>query len=347
MIFRKGRLSISFSLLILLILPISACQNSTSQNTASADRTPDQNQASHSTKAHSAQQCKQHELALQVLGSGGPIADDDRASSAYLLWHQGKSVALIDFGGGAFQRFGAAGGQLDDLEFIALSHLHTDHSAGLPALMKSAYFSKRTRPLSLFGPDDKHDENGNGQDQFPALPQYLESLFAPKQGAYRYLSGLLNEEDTDGLFLLNGNDVSAAEGKVSHLEVAGPVSLTAMGVHHGIVPALAFRLSVDGKDIVFAGDQSRFNPAMAEFSAGAQVLVAHMAIPQDAGNIAKRLHRTPQSWGELGSEAHVEQMVLSHWMQRSLRNQSENVEWVQKNFSGPVHIASDLDCIVL
>jgi len=30
-------------------------------------------------------------ISLQVLGSGGPIADDARASSAYLVWVDGKA----------------------------------------------------------------------------------------------------------------------------------------------------------------------------------------------------------------------------------------------------------------
>ena len=37
---------------------------------------------------------------LQILGSGGPIADDGRASSGYLVWVDGESRVLIDAGGG-------------------------------------------------------------------------------------------------------------------------------------------------------------------------------------------------------------------------------------------------------
>ncbi|MDH3622059.1 MAG: MBL fold metallo-hydrolase, partial [Gammaproteobacteria bacterium] len=67
------------------------------------------------------------EVALQVLGSGGPIADDGRASSAYLVWVDGRARVLIDAGGGSFLRFGEAGARFEDLDFVGLSHLHTDH----------------------------------------------------------------------------------------------------------------------------------------------------------------------------------------------------------------------------
>ena len=41
-------------------------------------------------------------VVLQVLGSGGPIADDGRASTAYVVWVDGESRLLVDMGGGRF-----------------------------------------------------------------------------------------------------------------------------------------------------------------------------------------------------------------------------------------------------
>ena len=75
-------------------------------------------------------------VSLQVLGSGGPIADDARASSSYLVWRAGKSRFLVDVGGGAFLCFAEAGASFTDLDLIAISHFHTDHAADLPALLK-------------------------------------------------------------------------------------------------------------------------------------------------------------------------------------------------------------------
>ncbi len=70
-------------------------------------------------------------VTLQVLGSGGPIADDARASTGYLIWVDGQARVLIDAGSGTFVRFGEAGAQFASLDHIALSHFHTDHSADL------------------------------------------------------------------------------------------------------------------------------------------------------------------------------------------------------------------------
>jgi hypothetical protein len=49
--------------------------------------------------------CRDTGLHLQVLGSGGPAAWDGRASSAYVLWVDGRSRVLVDAGGGSKNLF--------------------------------------------------------------------------------------------------------------------------------------------------------------------------------------------------------------------------------------------------
>ena len=66
----------------------------------------------------------QPKVILQVLGSGGPESGDMRASSGYLIWIDGKSRILIDFGGGASLRFEEVGARIQDLDLILLTHLH-------------------------------------------------------------------------------------------------------------------------------------------------------------------------------------------------------------------------------
>src|SRR5262245_45577366 len=79
--------------------------------------------------------CGADPLAVQVLGSGGPFATTNRASSSYVVWRAGRAVVLVDMGGGAFLRFGEAGARLEDLSLLAISHLHPDHVSDLPALL--------------------------------------------------------------------------------------------------------------------------------------------------------------------------------------------------------------------
>ena len=275
-------------------------------------------------------------VALQVLGSGGPIADDARASSAYLVWVDGKSRVLIDAGGGAFLRFGEAGASFAALDFIGISHLHTDHSADFPALLKSGNFSDRTRALAVAGPD--------ARAPFPGFDDYLASLLADG-GAYAYLGGYL--------------DGSAGLAELSIVEVAGdavrptPVfgdedsqlRIDAMHVPHGIVPALAFRVEVDGIRIVFASDQNGSDPGFVEFAKDADLLVMHLVIPEDATGVARRLHAPPSVIGTIARATGARQLVLSHLMARSLAGLDENLEIIGGRYAGRVVVADDLRCI--
>src|SRR5438445_13605082 len=59
-----------------------------------------------------AQSCAANPIAVQILGSGGPRVNRDRASSSYLLWIDAQARILVDMGGGAFLRFGQAQAKL-------------------------------------------------------------------------------------------------------------------------------------------------------------------------------------------------------------------------------------------
>lgn len=271
-------------------------------------------------------------VALQVLGSGGPIADDGRASSGYLVWIDGRARVLIDAGGGTFLRFGEAGASFDDLEFVGISHFHTDHSADLPALLKSGYFSRRSRSLAVAGP--------TGRGAFPGLRAYLDAMLG-EGGSYAYLGGYL--DGSGGLVPLE--IIETAGERAKRLKTVGALSVEALSVPHGIVPALAFRVRYGDRSIVFASDQNGGDPGFTEFAQGADVLVAHMAVGNDPDRIARRLHATPEVWGDIASSSESKHLILSHFMARSLRQLDAAVDAVEAVYAGTVTVAEDLVCI--
>lgn len=273
-------------------------------------------------------------VAIEVLGSGGPIPDDGRASSSYLVWVDGRARLLVDVGGGSFVRFGEAGARLEDLQAIAITHMHTDHSADLPALLKGGYFADRSEPLVIAGP--------TGNEQFPGLSDYLNALFGT-QGAYAYLGWLLDDDGKP--FHLVTDDVPAESRAAVSIAVPGELQLDAIGVNHGVVPALAYRLQLRDHKLVWSGDQNGDNPAFVDFARGADVLIMHHAVPEQAERIAARLHARPSEIGNVAASAKVHTLVLSHHMQRSLRQRAQSLELISSRFDGPVVFAEDLSCI--
>jgi ribonuclease BN (tRNA processing enzyme) len=285
-------------------------------------------------QAIAADTCPDDNIALQVLGSGGPIADDDRAASGYLIWHEGRARVLIDIGGGVFVRFGQSGARIEDLELLALTHLHTDHAADLPALLKGGYFSTRTAALPVSGP--------TGNQLMPSIGTFLKAMFSPEHGAFRYLSGFL--DGSDGLFEVQAVELDAQGREPVLVFENDHLRVTAVGVNHGPIPTLGYLFEIGGKRIAIGGDQNLARSAFVKLATGADIMVMPMAIPENAGPIARDLHATPSRIGKAAGRAQPARLVVSHLMQRSLRDLNANLAEVRRHYAGTLTVAEDLAC---
>lgn len=280
--------------------------------------------------------CRDVALGLQVLGSGGPEISDQRASTGYLVWRDGHARVLIDMGPGSLLRFEQSGARVEDLEVILLTHLHVDHSADLPALVKGAFFSERNMDLPVYGP--------TGNERFPATQAFVASLFNDNDGAFRYLGAYLTGEES---YRLLAQDIPV-KGKAPTTPIDDArFKLTAMPVHHGSIPALAWRIDIAGHSLVISGDMNGDNHTLEILAAGADVLVAHHAVPETAQGVERRLHMPPSVIGDIAATAKVKQLVLSHRMNRTLGREKESELIIRKKYSGPVTFADDGQCFVL
>ncbi len=115
-------------------------------------------------------QCQAQRIKIQVLGSGGPELNDGRASTSYLIWLDNKGVVLIDAGSGSSLNYEKTSARLNDLQVMAFSHFHVDHSADFAAYVKAFYFSHRNKPLSVLGPA--------GNDLMPSASEFS-NRFSP------------------------------------------------------------------------------------------------------------------------------------------------------------------------
>lgn len=280
-----------------------------------------------------AQTCGAHGIAVQVLGSGGPELQDKRASSSYLVWQDGRARVLVDAGGGSALRFGESGAPMSQLEVILFSHFHVDHSGDFAALIKSSWFEDRKRPLPVYGPE--------GNDFMPSTTEFVADFFGSKQGAYRYLSELL-EPAEDSSYKLQPHDV-AGRDKPTAVFRDTDLAAQAVRVVHGGVPALAWRVDIGGKQIVFSGDTNG-EGGLTQLAQNADLLIAHNAVPEGAVGVERRLHMPPSVIGQIAADAHVKRLVLSHRMLRTLGKEDQTRLEIRKRYAGPLDFANDLDC---
>ena len=271
----------------------------------------------------------QPKVSLQVLGSGGPESGDKRASSGYIVWIDGKSRVLVDFGGGTSLRFEEAGAKIEDLDVILLTHLHIDHTADLPALLKSSFFVNRTKNLPIYGPDHN--------DFMPSTQSFVERLFKNNKGAWEYMGDYL---DGSASFQIKAHTVKKTKN-VKTIYKNSRLSVQTISVHHGPIPAIAYRVNVGSKSITFSGDMNGDYHTLEKLAKKTNILVAHNAVPKGAKGVGAKLHMTPLTIGNIAKDAHVRSLVLSHRMLRTLGRESETKKEIAKNYKGSVKFAND------
>ena len=265
--------------------------------------------------------CGDTGVALQVLGSGGPRGAG-RASAGYIVWIDGVSRVMVDAGGGTFARFYEAGATFADLQLVALSHFHPDHSSEVPALLWP-----RGGTLRIAGP--------SGSAEFPSVDDFLGGLFGP-DGVFR----VLNDRVT-----LDTVTVNVAAAEPVDVLTEGRVRVRGLGVPHGPVPAVGYRVEVGEASIAFSSDQNGSNPAFTDFVRGVDVLVVHFAGSEESAGAVTNLHAKPSVWGQMAADAQVGTLVLSHVSAN--QDFEANLAHLRSRYVGPLTVAEDLLCVAV
>ncbi len=343
---------------ILGFLGLTGCQN------GSDDGSDDSSSTSQTVK-----QKVSSDLSVVVLGSGGPVATQTgRASAGYLILTDQKPRILMDLGGGSFQRLAATGYDLKDLDIILLSHLHIDHTADLSATLKTIYFHntrainaanaagttpppQRTAPVRIWGPSNANSgafPNNDTVKQYPATTEYLDGHYALPGGVERYLNVFATAIGA-GTFAYTGVDIDpdfTTYNEQTLLNEPDGLVVKAVGVNHGPVPAVAYRIEYKGKVVVYSGDTSSSGTNMENIADNADLLIYDTAI-MDAdfppNPVFYKLHTKPTRIGEVAKIANVKKLVLSHITPATDSRQDEVKALVAANYTGPVEVAEDLE----
>jgi ribonuclease BN (tRNA processing enzyme) len=279
-----------------------------------------------------AQACAGSPVSIQVLGSGGPFINRDRASTSYVLWVGTQARVLVDIGGGAFLRFGQSQAKLADLSLVAISHLHPDHVSDLPALLWLSNLGRQA-PLPIVGP--------SGNELVPAFPAFLSRLFDVKDGAFQVLGTTLAGPPAVGVgggVRLHPSVVDVTKTEPTTVLDAPGLTVTALSIPHGPVPTLAYRVQTPNGSVVFSSDQTGTSPGFVEFAKGADVLVMHLAI--GAGG-SSPLHASPAVVGRVAQEAGVGRLIVSHIGPFDLDPAIAELRTV---YTGPLTVGADMQC---
>ena len=269
-------------------------------------------------------------LELTILGSGGPRADG-RAASGNLVSIDGKPRLLVDAGSGIFTRLGELRTDLTNLDTILLTHLHIDHAADVPSVLKArAMLSNKPISFRIYGP--------GARGVYPATTRFISLLFDPG-GAFAYQKSFGAPEDISAFDL--PTDLDAPRREVIH---EGELRVSTIPTRHGDAPSSAYRVDYKGHAIAFSGD---IDPAglanLGLLAKDADVLVFNCAVLDPPGSPQELYsrHTPPALIGELAARAHVKRIVLTHIAPLVEKRLSEALKSVELNYHGVVTVAAD------
>lgn len=292
------------------------------------------------TAGHAAQEpdntpyCGDDGVWIQILGGGGPELDDGQTSASYVLFVDNKARLLVDPAPGSAAAFDKSGAGFADLEAVVFTSLQADHASDFPAYVAGSYFTNRKQPLAVLGPD--------GDNVYPDTVTFIQRLIGPR-GAFPYLADILTADSVAG-YTLEPRNVPASGRERRGTFGSDTVRLSAIPVHHGPVPALAWRADIGDQSVVFTGDFNNQKNVVPAFAKGADALVVDHSVREGARGTSADLHVTPTQIGRIAAQADVRMVILGHRMNRTRGVESLSRQAIEKHYDGSLIFANDLEC---
>ena len=290
-------------------------------------------------------------LVITLGTAGGPRPRVDRAQSANLVVVNGKPY-LVDVGENVVRRLTQAGVNILGVDQVFITHGHSDHTLGLPALLATQWEFQRRKPIEIIGPP------GTSKLVADAL------IFLSSNSAIRFAEGFPSPIDNivkvsdamPGIVFQDENvTVHAVENTHFHFPEGSPA--------FGRFKSYSYRFSTSDRSIVFTGDTGP-SPEVTALAKGADLLVSEvMPVEQlvelykkngtwqakspeeQAGWLRHQMeeHLSPEAVGQLAVDAGVKKVVLTHLVPiESEQGYKDVAERVARIFHGPVLIAKDL-----
>jgi len=271
---------------------------------------------------------------LVLLGTGTPNAEPGRYGSALAVVVNGVPY-LVDAGAGIVHRAneahqnGVRGLAMGGLSTVFLTHLHSDHTVGLPDLIFTPWVLGREAPLRVFGPEGTTE-----------MVDHLSLAY--RRDVEVRLEGLEPANSTG--YRAMGNDVGPGL-----IFVDDNVRVTAFEVLHGDWPhAFGYRIETPDRVIVVSGDTSP-TQAIVEQCRGCDILV-HEVYSQ-AGwerrssewrRYHEAFHTSGPALGRIAAQANPKLLVLTHQLLWGATPEELMAE-VQAFFPGTIVYGNDLD----
>lgn len=273
---------------------------------------------------------------LVLLGTGTPNAEPDRCGPAVALVVD-ETPYLVDCGPNVVRRAaaahqaGIAGLDPPKMDLLFLTHLHSDHTAGLPDLILTPWVLEREVPLQVYGPPGTQSLVDHILLAYQAdIQERLEGLEPANPTGWR----VVVQEIEPGLAYDDGN-----------------VAVIALEANHGSWPALSYRFTTRDRVVLVSGDTAPY-PGMAAAYAGADLLLHE--VYSEAGlrtrppawqRYHRAVHTSSAELARVAASCHPDLLILYHQLTWGESDDSLQDE-IREIYQGPLASGHDLAAFV-
>jgi ribonuclease Z len=244
----------------------------------------------------------QSNIKVTLLGTGAPVPSIERFGPAILVEAGGQKL-LFDCGRGAAQRLWQLKIPVGKIDWLFLTHLHSDHVVGIPDLWLTGWipaaYGRRDHPFRVIGPGGTKD-----------MMQNLVKAFSWDI----YTRSKENNKVDSGI------DVIATDIKEGFVWEKDGVKVTPFTVRHAdfIDSALGYRIDYAGHSVILSGD-TRYSENLVRYGKGADVVVHEVAAANEQSmqksaliNQILGFHSSPEDAGKVFAQIKPKLAVYSH-----------------------------------
>ncbi len=274
---------------------------------------------------------------IVFLGTGTPFPDPQRAGPSLAIVVNGASY-IVDAGPGIVRRArqaamsGVAALKQPNLKRVFITHLHSDHTLGLPDLMYTPWVIHRLDPLEVYGPPG-----------IAAMVHHIQEAY--KEDNDIRINGLERQDTT-------GNVINAHEVTGGIIYKDKNVTVTAFPVPHGSWKySFGYKFQTADRTIVVSGD-TRPSDNVSSACNGCDVLVHEVYTEQgyqqsDSSwrQYIRSFHTSTKELAEVATKGRARLLILTHqmWFGDSTDTETSMLAELHKLYRGRVVSAHDLD----
>ncbi|MCW7076718.1 MAG: ribonuclease Z [Candidatus Syntropharchaeales archaeon] len=294
-------------------------------------------------------------LRVLFLGTGGSFPTPVRNTSAILINRDGELI-LFDCGEGAQRQMMRAKSGMGSLGSVFLTHLHADHFLGLPGVIQTLSFQKRTEPLAIFGPKGTKElmvhimALGNFKSRFEVQIEEVSSGDVIKRSGYE-IKVIRTEHSIRSVGYVLEEDMRLGRfDRERAIELGVPPGPMFSKLHHGGSVTIEGREIKSeevvgpprpGRKIVYTGD-TRPCRAVIEAAKDADLLIHDSTMADELADwAAEYRHSTSREAAQVAKEAGVLRLILTHISPRYSDGTRRLLDDARKVFSNAT-VAEDL-----